>query len=286
MKHPLSISVIIPVYNRCQFLHEALDSVARQQYQPLEILIVDDGSTDDVEKCVLEYSESIRYVRRARHLGAAAARNAGIQHARGDSIAFLDNDDVWTPTHLSQLAGCLEADPAIQIAQGRLRNFRDSGDGARFWCSPPYYLASLPSAIYRRQVFETVGPLDESLKFGEDCDFFMRCWERNIEKAKVDHLSLLYRRHPHNMTARKNLRELGLVQVYRKRRDRIEQGLYMPRSTPFGLMRDYLGESPAAYDDGRREPVDEALFGHLHGREQGTGNLGNHTGLQRMQIPS
>jgi len=58
MKHPLSISVIIPVYNRCQFLYEALDSVVRQQYQPLEILIVDDGSTDDVEKSVLEYSRA------------------------------------------------------------------------------------------------------------------------------------------------------------------------------------------------------------------------------------
>ena len=65
----------------------------------------------------------------------------------------------------------------------------------------------------------------------------------------MDHLSLLYRRHPHNMTAHKNLRQLGLVRVYRKRRDRIEQGLCKPRPTPLGLMRDYLGESPAAYDE-------------------------------------
>ena len=278
MKDRLSVSVIVPVHNRCQFLHEALESVRRQQYEPLEILIVDDGSTDDVKTCVLSYPWPIHYMRQD-HRGPAAARNAGIRSTQGDLIAFLDNDDLWTAFHLDRLTGCLEANPAIQIAQGQIRNFRDSERG-RFWCSPCYYLASLPSAIYRRDVFHTVGMLDESLQFGEDSDFFVRCWEHNINKVKVEYLSLLYRRHRQNMTANKNLRELGLVRIYRNRRDRIEQGLCKPRPAPLGLMRDYLGESPPAYDDGTCEPVDEALLGrHLPGREHGTGDFGNHSCL-------
>jgi glycosyltransferase involved in cell wall biosynthesis len=277
MKHQLSMSVIIPVHNRCQFLSEALDSVLGQRYEPLEILIVDDGSTDDVRNWLLKYSGRVEYMRQD-HRGPSAARSAGVRRAQGDLIAFLDNDDLFTPSHLNRLAGCMEADPDVQIAQGQLRNFRDE-EGTKFWCSTAYFLASLPSAIYRRELFESVG-IDESLWYGEDLDFFMRCWEHNIKKVTVDHLSLLYRRHGENMTHNRNLRELGLVAVYRRRRDRIQQELCHPLAVPFGTMRDYLGTGMSAYDDGTRERVDDALLGYdLPRREHATGDLSNHTRL-------
>jgi glycosyltransferase involved in cell wall biosynthesis len=277
MTHRLSISVIIPVHNRCQFLSEALDSVLCQQYEPLEILVVDDGSTDNVRNWLFKYSGRVEYMRQ-EHRGPGAARSAGVRRAQGDLIAFLDNDDLFTPSHLNRLGGCIEADPDVQIAQGQLRNFRDE-EGTKFWCSPAYYLSSLPSAIYRRKLFESVG-IDESLRFGEDLDFFIRCWEHNIKKVTVDHLSLLYRRHGDNMTHNRNLRELGLVAVYRRRRDRIEQKLWRPLAAPCEPMRDYLGTGMPAYDDGTRERVDEALFGyHLPRRGNATGDFGNHTRL-------
>jgi len=277
MKHHLLISVIIPVYNRCQFLFQALDSVVRQRYEDLEIFIVDDGSTEAVEKYIESYPWRIRYLRQD-HRGPAAARNAALRHAQGDLIAFLDNDDLWTSSHLTELSRCLQANPAVQIAQGQTRNFRDGGRGARFWCSSPYHMVSLQSAVFRRELFETIGVLDESMQYGEDLDFFIRCWEQNIRKVKLDHLSLLYRRHGDNMTANKNLRELGLVGVYRKRRDRVEQGLCKPRPDPFGLMRDYLGPGCTAYDDGSSEPVDQALFGGpVLGREHESSYFGDYS---------
>ena len=122
---------------------------------------------------MLEYSDSIRYVRQA-HRGAAAARNAGIQCARGDFIAFLDNDDVWTPTHLKQLAGCLSADPAIQIAQGQLRNFRDLATAEDAGALHRTIWLRTQRCLSPRSV-PNCRPVRCSLEFGEDCDFFMRC---------------------------------------------------------------------------------------------------------------
>ncbi len=256
-----SLTVIIPAHNRCEFLEEALDSVVRQQYHPVQILVVDDGSSDGRTKdLVRNYSSPAQYVRQ-EHRGPAAARNTGIRHSQSELIAFLDNDDLYAPGSLHMLAECFSKNPGLDIAHGCIRNFRDAGNGARYWCSPPYHLASLPSAIYRRTLFDRIGLLDESLRFGEDSDFFIRCWEQNISKVKVDQVGLLYRRHGGNMTANRTLGELGLVGVYRKRRDRIQSGLYTPVETPFGSMKDYLGESPPAYDDGGLEPVEEAMFG-------------------------
>jgi glycosyltransferase involved in cell wall biosynthesis len=255
-----SVTVIIPAHNRAEFLEEALDSIARQQYPAAEILVVDDGSTDEwTRQIVRNYSSPVEYVRQ-EHRGPAAARNTGIRHARSELIAFLDNDDLYAPGSLNVLAECFVADPDTGIAHGRMRNFRDAGQGARCWCSPPYHLPSLPSAMYRRSLFDKVGMLDETLQFGEDSDFFIRCWELNVPKVKLDRVGLLYRRHGGNMTANRTLRELGLVGVYRKRRDRIQEGRYTPVAMPFGSMRDYLGESPAAYDDGNFEPVEEEFF--------------------------
>lgn len=254
----LSISVIIPVYNRVQFLNDALRSVVHQQQQPTEIFVVDDGSTESIENCLLQYGAQVTYVRQD-HRGPAAARNNAIQRAQGDIIAFLDSDDIWTTSHLAELSRCLEADPTVQIAHGRMRNFRDGA--VKFWCSPPYHLTSLPSCIYRREVFETVGLLNESMQYGEDVDFSIRCWEHKIKKVKVDHLSLLCRRHPYNLTANQKLNQLGLVAVYKQHLDRVRRGLCEPDPVGFESLKDYLGEGCARYDDGSFEPVDEALFG-------------------------
>ena len=94
-KKPL-VSVIIPTYNRKHVLTKAIQSVINQTYQSLELLIIDDGSTDGTEKAVKEFSDSrIRYFRYECNMGVAAARNVGVKEATGEYIAFLDSDDEW-----------------------------------------------------------------------------------------------------------------------------------------------------------------------------------------------
>jgi len=245
-----SISVIVPAL-RTAYLPQMFASIERQQYPHVDIWVVDNGPSDAVREAC---REGVHYIVEPVR-GAARARNRGILESQGELIAFLDDDDLWTDGHLGRLVEAIEAGPGTDIAQGRIRNFRQSDDGRWYYCSPPYRYTSLASAIYRRRVFETAGLLDSSLAFGEDTDFWIRCWEEGIRKTAVEAVSLLYRRHGGNMTANKNLRELGMVQVYKRRLDRKRQGLDVNRLPAEGL-KEYLGEPLAAYDSGKHELMD------------------------------
>src|SRR5436190_9496549 len=88
------ISCIVPVFNGDRYLAETLDSILAQTHRPIEIIVVDDGSTDGTSAIAAEYGEKIRYIRQ-ENSGVASARNLGLQSARGDFIAFLDADDLW-----------------------------------------------------------------------------------------------------------------------------------------------------------------------------------------------
>jgi glycosyltransferase involved in cell wall biosynthesis len=118
MPSPL-VSVIIPAYNAERYLIEALDSVRAQGHRPLEVIMVDDGSTDGTAGVVAQYPD-VRYVYQANR-GPAAARNAGLRLAQGDLIAFLDADDVWSDDKLAVQLTLLSARAESQIVLGRLQ---------------------------------------------------------------------------------------------------------------------------------------------------------------------
>ncbi|MBX3703129.1 MAG: glycosyltransferase family 2 protein, partial [Steroidobacteraceae bacterium] len=94
--HPVKVSVVIPTYNRAAYIRQAIDSVLQQTMTDFEIIVVDDGSTDDTREVVAGYGERIRYLRTANG-GPARARNAGMAEARGQYIAWLDSDDTYHP---------------------------------------------------------------------------------------------------------------------------------------------------------------------------------------------
>ncbi|OGD10797.1 MAG: glycosyl transferase [Candidatus Aminicenantes bacterium RBG_13_62_12] len=185
------ISVIIPAYNRAAFLSEALDSVLAQDYFELEprprafeVLVVDDGSDDDTAAVVEGYGGRVRYVRRP-HRGVSAARNAGLDRARGDFIAFLDSDDLWLRAKLRAQMSYLESFPEarvccteeIWVRGGRRVNPRRKHRKASGWIfneTLPLCLLSLSSALFRREVFSELGVFDESLPACEDYDFGLR----------------------------------------------------------------------------------------------------------------
>ena len=105
------VSVVVPVHNGERFLEPALDSVLGQDYTPLEVLVVDDGSIDGSANLVRRY-DRVRYVWQANQ-GVAVARNRGILASRGEILAFLDQDDLWRPRKLSRQVGCLQGDPGL-----------------------------------------------------------------------------------------------------------------------------------------------------------------------------
>ena len=226
------ISIIIPAYNGAEYLDSALASVAAQQFPDREILLIDDGSPAE-----LKPPSYVRYIRQP-HLGAAAAYNRGIRESRGEILAFLDIDDMWTPGHLWRLHAALLENNEAGIAQGRMRQL--CGDRI----SGAYRMPYIQSCVFRRQALEITGGLDETMPVGEDYDLMYRCWEKDIVKINVYQVSLIYRRHGANTSNGNNLRSHLIVM--KRRVDRIRSGqvnLSEKRRFPF---LEYMGNPEGA----------------------------------------
>ena len=112
----------------------------------------------------------------------------------------------------------------------------------------PYRYINIGSGVWRRSVFERLGLFDETLRYCEDLDFFMRCWERDIQKALIDTLVLLYRRHEGNMTRGLQGADFGTVRAFRKRIERIDRGEYDPKSPRRVSWPEYFGRGPDVMD--------------------------------------
>jgi glycosyltransferase involved in cell wall biosynthesis len=243
-----SIAVIIPVRNGMPFLAEALESVRAQRYAPIEVVVVDDGSSDGSRDFALGFQGLRVRALEMRDAGPAAARNAGLRATDSDLVAFLDADDLWPANALNLLCQALMARPDAGFAQGRIRNFRESQQGGRRFLTLPYEFVNLGANLWRRSLFESIGPLDEDLRLCEDLDFFMRCWEQDIRKAPVEAVVLHYRRHPRGMTHGLSGAGFGTIKAYKKRMDRIRRGeldLGRPRHRD---LESYVGTPPPHQD--------------------------------------
>ncbi|MFC1730874.1 glycosyltransferase [candidate division KSB1 bacterium] len=216
------ISVITPVYNGEEFIKEAIDNILSQEYPALEIIIVNDGSTDNSEKIIKELPYDIRYFYQV-NAGPASARNRGIRDASGEFIAFLDADDLWPENNLKLLVKELILDPKLQLIKGHAQ-LLEKNEKTSTWDfignpreSFPGYIGS---ALYRKTVFNEVGLYDTTLKFGEDSDWFKRAKELEINMKNIDEVTLYVRRHGGNMTEGKDIVELNALKVFKKSLDR------------------------------------------------------------------
>ena len=194
-------SVIIPAYNATATLADTVASVRRQRAGQLEIVIVDDGSTDGTATLVRELGEDIRYIHQS-NAGAAAARNTGLAGATGQLIAFLDADDEWPDDSLALRLAALAQHPDWSLVQGRTLAIRaDRGP-----MSPaashgdPWVGPLLGSALIRRPVFEQVGLFDSALQPAEDLDWFVRAREQQVVMGELDEVVLHYRLHGSSLT--------------------------------------------------------------------------------------
>lgn len=216
------VSVIIPVYNGARFLPDAIDNVLRQNYPAVEIIVIDDGSTDDIDAVVAGLPVDVRFFKQ-KNGGAASARNRGIKDASGDMIAFLDVDDLWPECNLDFLVGTLLRNPVLDLVQGYAQLMAENAVTGKYEYignpreSFPHYIGA---ALYRRRAFEKVGLFDTELQFAEDTDWFNRAREKSASLERLDQVTLLVRRHDANMTRGKSLVELNTLRVFKKALDR------------------------------------------------------------------
>lgn len=182
-KNPL-VSVILPTYNRGWIIKEAIDSVLEQEFSDFELIVVDDGSTDDTPAILNTYGRDIRVLRQSNR-GVSAARNRGIAASAGQLIAFLDSDDLWLPQKLTAQVDFFAARPDAVICQTeeqwirngirvnpKMRHHKFSG--MIFERSLELCLVSPSAVMLRRALFETAGMFDERLPACEDYDLWLR----------------------------------------------------------------------------------------------------------------
>jgi len=217
-----SISVIIPVYNGAAFIGEALASIAAQHYTPLEIIVVDDGSTDTTAAAVQSFAASnalpLHYLYQPNR-GPAAARNAGIALAQGVVLAFLDADDRWSGDKLQIQLPLLQGPPAASVVMGWARFFcslADEAGGVQEKVSEPVGLGVVQAMLCWRSVFERVGLFNPDLRLGEDTDWLLRLREANLQLLHHSDVVLLYRRHADNITKHTFGQPIHLLQNLRR----------------------------------------------------------------------
>ncbi|HYU25722.1 MAG TPA: glycosyltransferase [Thermoanaerobaculia bacterium] len=210
-----TISVIMPSYNYARYLRQAIDSALGQTCAPLEVIVVDDGSTDATPEVLASYGDRIHVIRQ-KNQGVATARNTGIAAARGEYVAFLDSDDLWDPRKLELQVARFEADPSLGLAHSGVEMFDDAGNTLRVYregkegriaadllCFSPNVITLTGSNIMvPKRVAEEIGGFDPRLPPSEDWDFCYRVAARYPVGFVAD---VLVRYRIHSTAAHRNI---------------------------------------------------------------------------------
>ena len=217
------VSIIIPAYNIAKFIAEALNSVLAQTFTDYEIFVINDGSpdTEALEQALEPYLDRVVYLKQSNQ-GAGAARNAGLKAARGRYVAFLDGDDAWLPTHLSEQIGFLESGPGYDLVYADAEIFGGGPNNSRtcmednpskgevtFDSLLSSQCSVITSAVVaRREPILKVGLFDEKLRNAQDFDLWLRLAKRDKAKMNYQHKVLARRRTGHDSLASDDVRSL------------------------------------------------------------------------------
>ena len=227
-----TVSVVMPAYNVSHYIGDAIESVQRQTCADWELLIVDDGSTDDT------LAIAIRYARRDPRImvlhrqngGISAARNNALGQSAGAVIAILDSDDAWQPEYLERQLRILQDHPEVDIVTGNawFKGSRRDGQLARP-CPDPRPVPDLMNliadeacvfimSIFRRRVYDTIGGFDQSMRSNEDYDYWLRAAIAGFRFYRNDQPLGWYRLRDDSLSANETRMLQGILRVYRKLR--------------------------------------------------------------------
>ena len=213
------VSVIIPVYNNAQYLPQAIASVLAQTYTDYEIIVIDDGSTDNIAEAIAPYLNQIRYVKQSNQ-GVSKARNRGLNLARGKLIAFLDADDIFLPQKLAYQVRIFDDQPEVGIVNSGFEVIQADGTvvtEVKWWEDVPklnevawvLYKPILPSAMmFRRQWLDKIDGFDPRFFAGEDIFLTLNIISQGCAAAWLTEVTIQYRRHSQSVTLKNPLKQL------------------------------------------------------------------------------
>ena len=218
------VSVMIGAYNAAPYLGEAIESVVGQDYEPLELIVVDDGSTDGTADVARSFTQA--KLIQQENGGNGAARNRAVENASGKLYAFLDADDRFTPGKLSLQKVALDADPGLDMVFGHVREFfsPELDEETRASLRPPAPEAMPWTApnlmLVRRESFERVGPFTTAVRVGVTVDWFARAQEAGLRHTILPEVVLERRLHTQNNGLRESASRSQYLEVIRQAMER------------------------------------------------------------------
>jgi glycosyltransferase involved in cell wall biosynthesis len=216
-------TVIVPVYNSERYLEDTLKSIFNQDYQPIEVIVVDDGSTDSSAKIAKSF-KNIRYIYQANQ-GPSAARNTGITISQGEFIAFLDSDDMWMPEKLSLQINYLLNHPDVGFVVAHRRMLIEQGIKRPLWYKEHIFQKDsvcfgASAMLAWRNTFKEVGPYNPSYRFGENAEWLTRAKDAGVRYSILPETLLISRVHDKNLTHHLNEMRPNILRALKASIDR------------------------------------------------------------------
>ncbi|MDJ0842745.1 glycosyltransferase family 2 protein [Crocosphaera sp.] len=252
----VKVSIVIPAYNAMKYLPETLDNLLQQTYKDFEVIIVNDGSTDNIKDWLTTISDDRVRLISQENKGLAGARNTGIEKAKGDYIAFLDADDLWEPTKIEKQVKVLDNNPGVGlvytgvaiidsngIPTGRI--FQEEVEGY-IWkeLTQKNFVGCGSVAVVKKECFEKVGNFDKNLgSFVEDWDMWLRIAVVYPFKVIKEPL-VYYRQHPNSASKKWDAMEKSFEIVIEKAFKTAPKELQYLKSQSYGLANFVLAWKP------------------------------------------
>ncbi len=221
---PIAISVIITTYNIETYIVEAIQCALDQTYPAHEIIVVDDGSSDNTSEVVKKFGDKIQYYQQANG-GVSAARNTGLIKASQPYIAFLDGDDLWPNEKLEKQVQVLMQQPELDLVLSHTQNFHNPdvdpqqiANSKEPMNAMPGYMAG--AMLVKREVFEKVGVFSTHVKVGEFMDWYLRVKENNLKFVVMPDILLQRRLHSNNLGRREHKSQVDYVRILKASLDR------------------------------------------------------------------